>query len=166
MDLDVVSGEDQEFIDNDAAHDPAWVYDYGSMQDIGPNSYNASELISMELYDLVNEYNIPREAYYNLVMLINTRIRGRNPKVLNGPEEEHLIKDQSTLTAHRYDVCPSGCMLFHLDDKSTSCYYCYDQRFDNSNKPLSTMKSMSLGDIILRLLANPITRQDFKHQSS
>ena len=46
------------------------------MQDIGPNSYNASELISMELYDLVNEYNIPREAYYNLVMLINTRIRG------------------------------------------------------------------------------------------
>ena len=45
------------------------------MQDIGPNSYNTSELISMELYDLVNEYTIPREAYRKLVRLMNTMIR-------------------------------------------------------------------------------------------
>ena len=38
------------------------------------------------------------------------------------------------------------------------------QRFDNSNKPLSTMKIMSLGDIISGLLANPITRQDLEYR--
>ncbi|KAG2189541.1 hypothetical protein INT46_011479, partial [Mucor plumbeus] len=38
------------------------------------------------------------------------------------------------------------------------------QRFDNSNKPLSTMEIMSLGDIISGLLANPITRQDLEYR--
>jgi hypothetical protein len=42
---------------------------------IGPNSYNTSKLISMELYDLGNEYTIPREAYRKLVRLMNTVIR-------------------------------------------------------------------------------------------
>ena len=74
------------------------------------------------------------------------------------------MRNQSTLTAHQYDVCPNGCMLFHLNDESASCDHCYGQRFDNSNKPLSTMKIMSLGDIISGLLANPITRQDLEYR--
>lgn len=57
------------------AHDSAWVYDCRSLQDIGPNTYTTSELISIELYDLVNEYTIPREAYRKLVRLMNTMIR-------------------------------------------------------------------------------------------
>ncbi|KAG2189772.1 hypothetical protein INT46_006025 [Mucor plumbeus] len=91
---DIVSDADQEPINSvfqDDAHDPAWVYNYRSMQDIGPNSYNTSKLISMELYDL-------------------------------------------------------GMIQRNLQE------------------PLSTMKIMSLGDIISELLANPITRQDLEYR--
>ena len=100
------------------------------MQDIEPNSYNTSELISMELYGLGNEYTIPRQAYRKLVRLMNTVIRDTE-KLASGKKKNLVI---------------------HL------------QRFDNSNKPLSTMKIMPLDDIISGLLANPITRQDLEYQ--
>jgi hypothetical protein len=101
------------------------------MQDICPNSYNTSELISVELYNLGNEYTIPREVYRKLVRLMNTVIRDDTEKLARGKKKNLGI---------------------HL------------QRFDNSNKPLSTMKIMSLGDIISGLLANPITRQDLEYR--
>jgi hypothetical protein len=58
------------------------------MQDIGPNSYNTSKLISMELYDLGNEYTISREAYRKLVRLINTVIRDDTEKLARGKKKK------------------------------------------------------------------------------
>lgn len=56
--------------------DRACVYDYRFIEDAsGPNQYTTSQLLSIELYEIVKESNIPRDAYRKLVRLMNTTIR-------------------------------------------------------------------------------------------
>lgn len=76
------------------------------------------------------------------------------------------MKRQTSLAAHSYDVCVNGCKLYNLEDDQASCAYCNSERFDMTypTKPLSTMKIMSLGDIISRLIANPDTREELKYR--
>ncbi|CEP07672.1 hypothetical protein [Parasitella parasitica] len=85
------------------------------MENVGPNSYTTSELISIELYDLVKEFSIPRDAYRKLVRLMNTTIRDNdklaresNPQIMHGPQVERMMQQQTTLSAHSYDVCENG----------------------------------------------------------
>jgi hypothetical protein len=89
-----------------------------------------------------------------------------NPKIIHGPQVESLMKRQTSLAAHSYDVCVNGCKLYNLEDEQTSCIYCDSERFDvdSPEKSLSTMKMMSIGDIISRLLANPDTRAELKYR--
>ncbi|CEP16043.1 hypothetical protein [Parasitella parasitica] len=143
------------------------------MENVGPNSYTTSELISIELYDLVKEYSIPRDAYRKLVRLMNTTIRDNdklaresNPQIMHGPQVEKMMQQQTTLSAHSYDVCENGCKLYNLEDEATECQYCSHDRFDsrNSNKPFQTMKIMSIGDIVSGLIANPVTREELRYR--
>ena len=53
----------------------ACVYDFRSTQNIDSNTYTTSELISVELYDLINDFSVPRDCYRKLVRLMNTMIR-------------------------------------------------------------------------------------------
>ncbi|CEP09364.1 hypothetical protein [Parasitella parasitica] len=151
----------------DNTDDLTFVYDCSTLQEIGKNTYKTSELISIELYDLVKDFVISKEAYRRLVRLINTVIRDNekleretNPHVMHGPQVETMMKRQARFEAHSYNVCVNGCKLYNLEDEQTSCSYCNSQTFevDNPVKPLATMKMMSLGDIVSRLLANPDTR--------
>lgn len=58
--------------------------------------------------------------------------------------------------------------MYNLNDNRTICNYCRSKRYEpnneNSNLPLSTMKVLSIGDVISRLLANPITREELKYR--
>jgi hypothetical protein len=77
---------------------------------------------------------------------------------------ENMMKNQSSLRAHKYDVCVNGCKLYNLNDNDSSCRHCFSQRLDNTNKPISTIKIMSIGDILSRLISNPITRQELHYR--
>ncbi|CEP16793.1 hypothetical protein [Parasitella parasitica] len=158
---------------DDNTDDLACVYDCSTLQEIGENIYTTSELVSIELYDLVKDFTIPREAYRRLVRLMNTVIRDKekleretNPQIMHGPQVENMMKRQASFEAHSYDVCVNGCKLYNLEDEQTSCTYCNSRRFQVANpvKPLATMKMMSLGDIVSRLLANPDTRAELKYR--
>jgi hypothetical protein len=72
---------------DDGSDDLACVYDCRSIENIGPNSYCTSELISIELYDLIKEFSIPRDAYRKIVRLMNTTIRD-NDKLARGKIKE------------------------------------------------------------------------------
>ncbi|CEP17097.1 hypothetical protein [Parasitella parasitica] len=124
-------------------------------------------------YDLVKDFAIPREAYRRLVRLMNTVIRDKeklerekNPHILHGPQVENMMKRQASFEAHSYDVCVNGYKLYNMEDEQTSCAYCNSQRFQVSNpiKPLATMKMMSLGDIVSRLLSNTASRAELKYR--
>ncbi|CEP16975.1 hypothetical protein [Parasitella parasitica] len=137
----------------DNTDDLACVYDCSTLQEICVSTYTTSELIFVELYDLVKNFTIPREAYRRLVRLMNTVIRDKekleretNPHIMHGPQVETMMNRQACLrhnthTIHRFQV-------------------------DNPVKQLATMKMMSLGDIVLRLLANPDTHAElrFRHK--
>ncbi|KAI8635721.1 hypothetical protein BD408DRAFT_165030 [Parasitella parasitica] len=89
-----------------------------------------------------------------------------NPKIFHGPQVEKMMKRQTSLAAHSYDVCVNGCKLYNLEDGQTTCIYCNSERFevDSPRKSLSTMKIMSIGDIISRLLANPDTHAELRYR--
>ena len=55
--------------------DQACFYDCRSLEAVDENTYTTTELISIELYDIVNDFTIPREAYRKLVRLMNTVLR-------------------------------------------------------------------------------------------
>ncbi|CEP08941.1 hypothetical protein [Parasitella parasitica] len=166
---DVDSNWDDES-DNDSARmvedntdDLACVYDCSNLQEISSeNTYTTSELIFVELYDLVNDFTIPRKAYRRLLRLMNTVIRDKEKL----ERVETMMKRQASFEAHSYDVSVNGCKLYNLVDQETSCTYCNSHRFqvDNPVKSLATVKIMSLGDIISRLLANPDTRAELRYR--
>ncbi|CEP07620.1 hypothetical protein [Parasitella parasitica] len=53
-----------------------------------------------------------------------------------------------------------------MEEEATECQYCSYDRFysRNSNKPFQTIKNMSIGDIISRLIANPVTREELRYR--
>ncbi|CEP16636.1 hypothetical protein [Parasitella parasitica] len=86
---------------------------------------------------------------------------------MQDPQVETTMNRQSCFEAqHSYDVCVNGCKVYNLEDHETSCTYCNSHMFlvDNPVKPLVRMKMMSLGDIVLRLLANPDTRAELRYR--
>ncbi|CEP13999.1 hypothetical protein [Parasitella parasitica] len=132
----------------DNTDDLACLYDCSTLQEISENTYTESELIFVELYDLVKNFTIPREAYRRLVRLMNTVIRDNKEKleretnshIIHGPQVETMMNPQACFEAqHSYNV-------------------------DNPVKPLVRMKMMSLGDIVLRLMVNPDTRAELRYR--
>ncbi|KAK4509116.1 uncharacterized protein ATC70_007466 [Mucor velutinosus] len=157
------------------AEDQACFYDCRSLEDINQNTYTTTELVSIELYDIVNDFAIPRDAYRKLVRLMNTVLRDTekisresNPEIMHGPRVQSMLQRQSSLTSHEYDVCINGCKLYALevDDEETICNICSHERYDarGDHRALSTMKVMSIGDIVSRLVANSITREELRYR--
>ncbi|CEP18538.1 hypothetical protein [Parasitella parasitica] len=141
--------------------DLACVYDCKLFKNVSPNSYTKSELISIELHDLVKEFSIRRDTYGKLVRLINTTIshndklargNGSNPQIMHRPQIERMMQQQATLSAH-----------FMIYVRKAYCSY---DRFDsrNSNKPFQTIKIISNGDIISSLIANPLSREELRYR--
>ncbi|CEP15408.1 hypothetical protein [Parasitella parasitica] len=122
----------------DGSDDLACVYDCTSMENVGPNSYTTFKLISI----------------------------GFNARIVNGPQVERMMQQRTMLSAQSHDVSENSCKLYNLEDEATEYKYCSHSRFDssNSNKPFQKMKVMVIGDIISRLIANPVTREELRYR--
>jgi hypothetical protein len=84
----------------DDTDDLACVYDCSNLQEIGGNTYTTSELISIELYDLVHDFAIPREAYRRLVRLMNTMIRDKEKLGRGNRKKSPSVKVCSILISY------------------------------------------------------------------
>ncbi|CEP16931.1 hypothetical protein [Parasitella parasitica] len=77
----------------DNTDDLACVYDCSTFQEISENTYTTSELIFVELYDLVKNFTTPREAYRRLVRLMKTGIRDNKEKLERATMKMMLLGD-------------------------------------------------------------------------
>jgi hypothetical protein len=64
------------------------------------------------------------------------------------------MKAKLPIDTHRYSVCPSGCLLYQVDETTECCPFCKKSRTkaDNST-PAAEMQMFSVGDQLARLLA-------------
>ncbi|KAG2228512.1 hypothetical protein INT48_006675, partial [Thamnidium elegans] len=90
---------------------------------VDQHTFTITELLSIHLFDIVSDNNVPRECYRQLVRFANTIIRdiqkiheeSPNPKIMHGPAVDNLLKRHSNVKAHIYDACIQGCRLFNDD---------------------------------------------------
>lgn len=83
---------------------------------------------------------------------------------MHGPAVEDLLKKKSSIVAHEYDTCVQGCKLYNLNDEDETCEFCERDRFDENHKPVQTMKILSIGDIVSKLLTNETTRRELSYR--
>lgn len=93
------------------------------------------------------------------------------PKILSADRVQTLLKEKTGVKAHEYDVCPSGCKLFKLTGNEQKCPHCNQERFKVGRSgealvPSCTMKMMSIGDQLAKLLSNDDHREKlhFRHK--
>lgn len=152
------------------------------------STFSESLKNSIELANIVNKYNIPREAHRDLVRFINRAYKGKRyvityevsrlPLILtfilldqgmtieDGEAVERQLKNKVQIEAHEYDVCMNGCKLFGPENEEDICPYCHESRYadvDNS-KACATMKILSIGDCISKLLSEEGRRSELKYR--
>lgn len=81
-----------------------------------------------------------------------------------------LLKEATNVMAHEYDVCINGCKLFNITSDERQCPHCQQNRFKAVNSglsttPVQTMKMMSVGDQLSKLLSDDDTRKSLKYSS-
>lgn len=95
------------------SEDQACLYDCRSLEIVDQITYTKSELISIELYDIVNDYTIPRETYRKLVRLMNNTLEGME-KISQGKCQCNDISVRQQLT------------ILDLAETSPECKACYN----------------------------------------
>ncbi|OAD71932.1 C2H2-type zinc finger transcription factor [Phycomyces blakesleeanus NRRL 1555(-)] len=142
---------------------------YNSSQ-ISTNTFTKAELMSIHLSQLMLQHRIARAAYRDIVQFINTVIRDHDDimmepgaKISHGETVDALLKSKSSVKGHEYDVCSSGCQLYGINDDQESCVDCGKPRYktdpNQSQTPATSMKLMSVGDMLSQMLADPATRE-------
>ncbi|OAD78115.1 C2H2-type zinc finger transcription factor [Phycomyces blakesleeanus NRRL 1555(-)] len=115
---------------------------YNSSQ-IGGNTFTKAKLMSIHLSQLMLQHRISRAAYRYIVQFVNTISHG---KTVNA-----LLKSKSSVKGHEYDVCPSGCQFYGINDNQESCIDCskllYKTDPEQSETSSTSMKLMSLTNI-------------------
>ncbi|CEP12800.1 hypothetical protein [Parasitella parasitica] len=89
----------------DNTDDLACVYDCSTSQKMTKNTYTTFELTSIELYDLVKDFAIPREVFRCLVRFMNTvMIRDKEkleketyPQIMRRFQEDNSVKPLATM---------------------------------------------------------------------
>ncbi|OAD67122.1 C2H2-type zinc finger transcription factor [Phycomyces blakesleeanus NRRL 1555(-)] len=84
-------------------------------------------------------------------------------KISHGKTVDALLKSKSSVKGHEYDACSSGCRLYDINDDQESCVDCGKPQYktdpDQSQTPATSMKLMSVGDMLSQMLADPATRE-------
>lgn len=83
------------------------------------------------------------------------------PRILHGDVVDRLIQTKTAIKGHEYQVCVNGCKLFVNNNTEEHCPHCQQPRYKDrdSTVPRSSIKMMSIGDILAQKLADPETRQ-------
>lgn len=83
------------------------------------------------------------------------------PHILHGDVVDSVIARKSEVKGQDYEICRNGCKLFGIGDLHRQCPLCEAPRYKDELNiiPHSTMKIMSIGDLLAQMLANPTTRE-------
>ncbi|KAL0092764.1 hypothetical protein J3Q64DRAFT_1830340 [Phycomyces blakesleeanus] len=84
-------------------------------------------------------------------------------KISHSKIVDALLKSKSSVKGHEYNVCPSGCQLYEINDNQESCVdygkLQYKTDTEQSQTPAASMKLMSVGDMFSQMQADPSTRE-------
>lgn len=71
------------------------------------------------------------------------------------------------MKGHEYEVCPTGCKLYGLQEASVTCEHCNEDRYrrNQSQVPRAMMTILSIGDILSQMLSDPKTSQLLKYRA-
>ncbi|CAO3634644.1 unnamed protein product [Mucor hiemalis] len=134
------------------------------------NTFTTSELLSIQLNDIVMLFKCSTECHRQLVWLFNTAIenvindleRDGKPKILHAGSINKRLRDKTEIKAFQYDICRNSCMLFDTTKNKTHCTHCKESRYRGlSSTPFQTMKMMSIGDQLDKL-----EQQQYKTRAS
>lgn len=86
---------------------------------------------------------------------------------MHGDVVDSLLQSKSFVKAHKYEVCRNGCKLFGLHEDEQLCPHCQAARYKDTYSliPKSTMKIMSIGDLLAQMLANSKTKQLLQYRA-
>ncbi|KAL0582175.1 hypothetical protein ABG067_008046, partial [Albugo candida] len=166
---------------NFEAGDEGHVYDEINLTE---QSFTGSELYSIDLYDLMTEFQSSVELHRRLVNLMNTLIKNYDklandslkqkcspfslcaaleyePKILHGNAVTNLFKKKVSLNAHECEICGNACELYDINKQENVYKYCKKKDAVSNEK----MKMMSLGDQLARLVGNDDVRKKLKYRS-
>jgi hypothetical protein len=87
-------------------------------------------------------------------------------KILHGDVVDTMLQKKTSVEGHEYDVCEKGCKLFGVNDEDASCEHCASDRFRNEDSTIakSTMKILSIGDMVAQLLADDDKRKELRYR--
>ncbi|KAL0096990.1 hypothetical protein J3Q64DRAFT_1828079 [Phycomyces blakesleeanus] len=132
------------------------------------NIFTTSELFSICLNDFVIDFEVSTDLHSLLVDLMNMNT---TQKILHAGPVNTLIKSKTDLKSYEYDICENVCSLFDITKNEEECSICKAHRYkeidgDSSLVPVNTMKMMSLGDQLARLLGNNKTRLKLQYRAN
>ncbi|KAI8140243.1 hypothetical protein BJV82DRAFT_231697 [Fennellomyces sp. T-0311] len=137
---------------------------------------STSELLSLDLLKVIEDFNIPRSAYERLVKFVNWVITLRGGFDITNPCQEfitllspylteNLLTSLYPVAKQEYDICSSGCHLFLDDDEASNCPNpkCQKARYRDAvqKKAYSTMQYLPLSDQLASLISNEATRKKY-----
>ncbi|OAD65553.1 C2H2-type zinc finger transcription factor [Phycomyces blakesleeanus NRRL 1555(-)] len=137
------------------------------------NIFTTSQLLSIELYDIVTSFNVSTEYNYQLFNLMNMVFQDYDKlskeyssEIIQAEPVNTLLKKKTAIKAHIYDICKNVCKLYNNTQCKEECPHCGSKSFleptGDAPAPLvsvKTMKMMSLGDQLARLLGNKKSKQ-------
>ncbi|KAG2193951.1 hypothetical protein INT47_003521 [Mucor saturninus] len=153
--------------------DEGHVHDEASIQE---HAFTTSQLMSIELYDIVTSFQVSSECHRQIVRLMNTVIRDHeklaeeyNPHILHAGPVSTLLKEKTSIKAHEYDICKNVCQLFDITKDEEVCSVCKENRYESQVPgsaliPHQTLKMMSVGDQLSKLLSHGETRQKLRYR--
>ncbi|KAL0074245.1 hypothetical protein J3Q64DRAFT_1704548 [Phycomyces blakesleeanus] len=142
------------------------------------NIFTTSKLFSICLNDLVTNFEVSTDLHHLLVDLMSTVICDKdklkeeyNSKILHTRPVNTLIKSKTDLKSYVYNICDNICSLFDITKDEDKCFIFKTCRYkeinsDSSLVPVNTMKMISFGEQLARLLGNNKTRSKLQYRAN
>ncbi|KAG2193041.1 hypothetical protein INT47_009291 [Mucor saturninus] len=153
--------------------DEGHVYNEASIQD---HAFTTSQMMSIQLFDIITSFQVFSECHRQIVHLMNTVIRDHdklaeeyNPHIRHAGPVSTLLKEKTSIKAHEYDICSNVCQLFDITKDEKICSVCKADRYKSEVQgsplvPEQTMKMMSVGDQLSKLLSHEETREKLRYR--
>ncbi|OAD67741.1 hypothetical protein PHYBLDRAFT_174069 [Phycomyces blakesleeanus NRRL 1555(-)] len=126
------------------------------------NTFTTSQLLSIELYDIVTSFNDHDKLS-----------KEYSPEILRAGPVNTLLKNKAAIKPHAYDICVNACKLYNNTQNKEECPHCDSKRFMEATDDtlahlvlVKTMKMMSLGNQLARLLSNSDTRKKLHYRAN
>lgn len=146
----------------------------------------SSEKISVEFFQLAQQYNLSRNAQAAFIDFFNQCIHSYQrtyirlnrfeycsththiflsacPQLLSVYKTKEVIKREFPAKPKRFAMCPNKCGIF-MHNEETHCPTCKTPRNDINGKPFATMQYLPLADQLAVLLGRSSTREKLNYR--